>query len=84
MASTMSTMVQYALTLTPPTSVTQAIVGQFGGTREQQILTVSGSRLTLHRPDPTSQKVTPIHSHDVFGIVRSVAPFRLAGSIKGV
>ncbi|KAI9726330.1 MAG: pre-mRNA-splicing factor rse1 [Chrysothrix sp. TS-e1954] len=82
MASTMSTMVQYALTLTPPTSVTQAIVGQFAGAKEQQILTVSGSRLSLHRPEPSLQKVTPLHSHDVFGNVRTVAPFRLAGSNK--
>ena len=76
-------MSMYSLTLAPPSSVTQAILGQFAGTKEQQILTVTGSRITLHRPDPTLQKITTIVSHDMFGIIRAVQPFRLAGSSKG-
>ncbi|KAF4999590.1 hypothetical protein FGRMN_2338 [Fusarium graminum] len=72
----------YSLSLHPPTAISQAIVGQFSGTKEQQILTVSGSVLTLHRPDPTRGRVQPFLSHDVFSIVRSIASFRLAGSSK--
>ncbi|KAK6864229.1 Pre-mRNA-splicing factor rse-1 [Apiospora arundinis] len=60
----------------------QAIVGQFSGTKEQQILTASGSRLTLLRPDPAQGRVITLLSHDVFGIIRSIAAFRLAGSNK--
>jgi len=73
----------YSLTLQPPTAATQAILGQFGGTKEQHIITASGSRLTLHRPDSTLGKVVPVFSHDVFGIIRTMAAFRLAGSNKG-
>ncbi|KAF2138163.1 uncharacterized protein K452DRAFT_291209 [Aplosporella prunicola CBS 121167] len=80
--ATTSSMFMYSLTIQPPTAVTQAILGQFAGTKEQQILTASGSRLTLHRPDPQAQRVTPILSHDIFGIIRSLAAFRLAGSSK--
>ncbi|KAL8927267.1 MAG: hypothetical protein Q9208_002443 [Pyrenodesmia sp. 3 TL-2023] len=80
--ATTSSMFMYSLTIQPPTSVTQAILGQFAGTKEQQIVTASGSRLTIHRPDPTQGKITTILSQDVFGIIRTLAAFRLAGSNK--
>ncbi|KAF3389603.1 Pre-mRNA-splicing factor rse1 [Penicillium rolfsii] len=80
--ATTSHMFMYSLTIQPPTAITQAILGQFAGTKEQQIVTASGSKLTIHRPDPTQGKVTPIYSQDVFGIIRSLAAFRLAGSSK--
>lgn len=73
----------YSLTIQPPTAITQAIVGQFSGTKEQQIITASGSWLTIHRPDPNLGKVVTLISHDIFGIIRSLASFRLAGSSKG-
>ncbi|KAI9809788.1 MAG: pre-mRNA-splicing factor rse1 [Sarcosagium campestre] len=80
--ATTSSMFMYSLTIQPPTAVTQAILGQFAGTKEQQIVTASGSRLTLHRPDPVQGKISTVLSHDVFGIVRTLAAFRLAGSNK--
>lgn len=82
--ATTSTMFMYSLTIQSPTAITQAILGQFMGTREQQIVTASGSKLTVHRPDPTQGKITPLFSQDVFGIIRSLAAFRLAGSSKGM
>jgi splicing factor 3B subunit 3 len=82
--ATTSHMFMYSLTIQPPTAITQAILGQFAGTKEQQIVTASGSKLTIHRPDPTQGKITPIFSQDVFGIIRSLAAFRLAGSSKGM
>lgn len=74
----------YSLTLQPPSTITQAILGQFSGTKEQQIAVASGSRLTLLRPDASQGKVIPMLSHDIFGIIRSIAAFRLAGSSKGI
>ena len=82
--ATTSSMFMYALTVQPPSSVTQAILGQFAGTKEQQVATAAGSRLTIYRPDPQQGKVTPILSQDVFGIIRTLAAFRLAGSNKGM
>lgn len=81
--ATTSNMFLYSLTLQPPTNVTQAVLGQFSGTKEQNIVTASGSRLTLLRPDPSQGKVITVLSHDIFGIIRSMAAFRLAGSNKG-
>ncbi|KAF8863834.1 hypothetical protein BDZ45DRAFT_685718 [Acephala macrosclerotiorum] len=80
--ATTSSMFMYSLTVQPPTAITQAILGQFAGTKEQQIITASGSRLTLHRPDPSQGKIITALSHDVFGIIRAIAAFRLAGSNK--
>ncbi|OAA73888.1 pre-mRNA splicing factor RSE1 [Cordyceps fumosorosea ARSEF 2679] len=72
----------YSLTIQPPTNVVQAVLGQFAGTKEQLIITGSGSQLTLLRPDPAQGKVIPLLSHDIFGILRSIAVFRLAGGSK--
>ncbi|KAI1860422.1 hypothetical protein JX265_009821 [Neoarthrinium moseri] len=72
----------YSLTLQPPTTVGQAIVGQFSGTGEQQILTVSGSRLALLSSNPALSQVITICSQDLFSIIRSVASVRLAGTTK--
>ncbi|ODM22548.1 Pre-mRNA-splicing factor rse1 [Aspergillus cristatus] len=80
--ATTSHMFMYSLTIQPPTAITQAILGQFAGTKEQQIVTASGSKLTIHRPDPTQGKITPLYTQDVFGIIRTLAAFRLAGSSK--
>ncbi|KAH7263756.1 CPSF A subunit region-domain-containing protein [Fusarium tricinctum] len=80
--ATTSNMFLYSLSLHPPTAISQAIVGQFSGTKEQQILTVSGSVLTLYRPDPTRGRVQPFLSHDLFSIIRSIVSFCLAGSSK--
>lgn len=81
--ATTSNMFMYSLTIQNPTTVTHAIPGQFSGTKEQQIITAAGSRLTLLRPDLNVGRLTTVLSHDVFGIIRSLAIFRLAGSSKG-
>ncbi|ROT40397.1 hypothetical protein SODALDRAFT_290612 [Sodiomyces alkalinus F11] len=80
--ATTSNMFLYSLTVQPPTNITQAVLGQFSGTKEQQIITAAGPRLTLLRPDPTQGKVITLLSHNIFGIIRAMAAFRLAGSNK--
>lgn len=82
--ATTSSMFMYSLTIQSPGGINQAILGQFAGTKEQQIVTSSGSKLTLLRPDAHQGKITPILTHDVFGIIRNLAVFRLAGSNKGM
>lgn len=81
--ATTSNMFMYSLTIQPPSNVVQAVLGQFAGTKEQLIASASGSHLSLLRPDPSQGKVVTLLSHDVFGIIRSLAAFRLAGSNKG-
>jgi splicing factor 3B subunit 3 len=83
MAAT-SSMFMYSMTLQPTTAIQQAIAAQFLGIKEQQLLTATGSRLTLYRPDARNSVIVPFMSHDVFGIIRSMAAFRVAGGSKGM
>ncbi|KAK3322379.1 Pre-mRNA-splicing factor rse-1 [Apodospora peruviana] len=80
--ATTSNMFMYSLTIQPPTNITQAVLGQFSGNKEQQIITASGSRLTLLQLDARQGKLNTLLSHDIFGIIRAISSFRLAGSHK--
>ncbi|KAF9512528.1 hypothetical protein BS47DRAFT_1345296 [Hydnum rufescens UP504] len=71
----------YHLTLQPPTCINQAVVGNFSGTRQQEIMVSRGSRLELLRPDAHG-KVTTILAQDAFGSIRALAAFRLTGGTK--
>jgi hypothetical protein len=86
----------YALTLLPPSAINTAIVGQFSGSKQQEVLVSHGSWLELLRMDTSTRKVVPhfiqqiltfqmmtVLHYEVFGIIRSITPFRLAGSSKG-
>lgn len=73
----------YNLTLQPPTAITQAIVGNFSGAREQEIIISHGTRLELLRADKTTGKLSTVIATDVFGAIRSLAGFRLTGGTKG-
>lgn len=73
----------YNLTLQPPTATLQAVVGNFSGARQQEIIVSHGTRLELLRPDPQTGKVATVITTDVFGSIRSLASFRLTGATKG-
>ncbi|KAF7428013.1 pre-mRNA-splicing factor rse1 [Pleurotus ostreatus] len=72
----------YNLTLQHPTAIVQAIVGNFSGARQQEIIISHGTRLELLRPDPQTGKVATVIATDVFGSIRSLAAFRLTGGTK--
>ncbi|KAH7305813.1 CPSF A subunit region-domain-containing protein [Stachybotrys elegans] len=80
--ATTSNMFLYSLTIQPPSSISQTLIGQFAGTKEQLIVATSGSHLKLLRLDHNSGKLMTVASQDVFGIIQSTASFRLAGSSK--
>ncbi|ETS63975.1 hypothetical protein PaG_02309 [Moesziomyces aphidis] len=80
--ATMDGMHLYNLTLQPSGSVHATAVGQFSGTRQQEIVVAKGSRLELLRPDTQTGKVEIIVSSDAFGVIRSLAAFRLTGGSK--
>lgn len=73
----------YNLTLQPPTAITQAIVGNFSGARQQEIIVSRGTRIELLQPDVQTGKVSTVVASDVFGSIRSLAAFRLTGGTKG-
>ncbi|KAG0241008.1 pre-mRNA-splicing factor rse1 [Actinomortierella wolfii] len=72
----------YNLTLQPSNVINQAILGNFSGTKQQELVVSHVNRIELLRPDPSTGKVHSILSHDVFGVVRSLATFRLTGASK--
>ncbi|KAI8373001.1 CPSF A subunit region-domain-containing protein [Radiomyces spectabilis] len=72
----------YNLTLNPSSAINQAIHGNFSGTKQQELIVARQTRLELLRPDPNTGKVHTILSHEMFGLVRTIAPFRLTGASK--
>ncbi|KAG8462236.1 hypothetical protein KFE25_012056 [Diacronema lutheri] len=68
----------YALTLQRATAITAAIHGNFSAPKVQEIVVARGKLLELLRPDDAG-KLQSVHVHEVFGIVRSIQPFRLLG-----
>ncbi|PFH52598.1 hypothetical protein AMATHDRAFT_1998 [Amanita thiersii Skay4041] len=72
----------YNLTLQSPTAITHAIVGNFSGARQQEIIVSHGTRLELLRPDVQTGKLSTVIAIDVFGSIRSLASFRLTGGTK--
>ncbi|KAL1922827.1 uncharacterized protein VTP21DRAFT_9203 [Calcarisporiella thermophila] len=72
----------YNLTLEPSAAISQAILGNFSGTKQQEIIVSHQSSLELLRPDPNTGKVHHVLAHEVFGIIRSLSPFRLTGGSK--
>ena len=73
----------YNLTLQPPMAVTHAIVSNFSGARQQEIIVSRGTRLELLRPDVQTGKISTVLANDVFGSIRSLAAFRLTDGTKG-
>ncbi|KAF2757180.1 hypothetical protein EJ05DRAFT_511908 [Pseudovirgaria hyperparasitica] len=79
--ATTSSMFMYSLSLVPSSAITQAIVGLFAGTKEQFILSASGSRLILSRLNASTGKLVTVLSTDTFSVIRSISTVRLAGSL---
>lgn len=73
----------YNLTLQRATGVTHAIHGNFSGTKQQEIVVSRGKVLEVLRPDPNTGKVYVLLTEEVFGVIRSLMPFRLTGGTKG-
>ncbi|KAF2070066.1 hypothetical protein CYY_008612 [Polysphondylium violaceum] len=71
----------YNLTLQRPTAVFQSISGNFSGTKVVEILLNHGRALELLRYDEDG-KIESILYTEVFGIIRSIIPFRLTSGTK--
>ncbi|EFN57738.1 hypothetical protein CHLNCDRAFT_56079 [Chlorella variabilis] len=69
----------YNLTLSRPSAISCAIYGNFSAPKVHEIVAARGKVLELLRPDDAG-KVQVIHSTEVFGIIRSLAPFRFPGA----
>jgi splicing factor 3B subunit 3 len=79
----------YSVTLQRAGAITQAIVGSFTGqtvkgskTKAQEILVSRGKMLELYKFDADTQQLVSIYAQDVFGIIRSIQPYRFSGGNK--
>lgn len=72
----------YSVTLKKPTAFIKSIVGQFSGKRSQDIIVIRGSYIDLYHINKETEKLELQLSYNLFGIIRSIAPFRIAGSSK--
>jgi splicing factor 3B subunit 3 len=73
----------YHLTLQAATASIGAIVGNFSGVRQQEIIVARGNSLELLRIDAQTGKISIALASDAFGSLRSLAAFRLTGGTKG-
>ncbi|KAJ3129900.1 Splicing factor 3B subunit 3 [Nowakowskiella sp. JEL0407] len=69
------------LTLQSSSAINISVVGNFSGQRVQEILVARNSVLELLKVDDYG-KLSVVLSHDVFGVIRSLVPFRLTGGSK--
>eukprot|EP01125_Pyxidicula_operculata_P009280 TRINITY_DN305_c3_g1_i1.p1 TRINITY_DN305_c3_g1~~TRINITY_DN305_c3_g1_i1.p1 ORF type:complete len:1202 (+),score=317.43 TRINITY_DN305_c3_g1_i1:1768-5373(+) len=74
-------MYMYHFSLQKPSAITHAAYGNFSAPKAQEIVISRGKNLELLRPDDNG-KVQTVLSTEIFGIVRSLHPFRLTGSTK--
>lgn len=70
--------------LLPSSAITCAAVGQYSGTKQQEICVArGGTRIELLRTDAQTGKLESIVEAEVFGTIRSLTAFKLTGGIKG-
>lgn len=74
----------YNLSLQKASGITHAITGSFSGSKQQEIVVAKGKILEIIRVDPLSGKLYTLLTTEVFGIIRSLMPFRLTGGSKGL
>eukprot|EP00992_Anisonema_acinus_P013135 TRINITY_DN8566_c0_g1_i3.p1 TRINITY_DN8566_c0_g1~~TRINITY_DN8566_c0_g1_i3.p1 ORF type:complete len:1206 (+),score=374.60 TRINITY_DN8566_c0_g1_i3:30-3647(+) len=69
----------YNLTLQKSTAITCAVAGSFSAAKLQEIAVGRGKYLELLKPDENGH-LTTLCSTEIFGVIRSLAAFRLTGS----
>lgn len=75
----------YDLLIQRPSSINNAALGHFSGTKYQELIVSRGnSALELLRLDPSTGKLNSLLVHDVFGVIRCLSAFKLIGSSKGI
>ena len=72
----------YNITLHRPSTINQAVHGNFSGSKQQELAVGRGRILEILKPDPQTGKVYTLLSVEVIGIIRALKTFRLTGSTK--
>ncbi|TIB68603.1 hypothetical protein E3P77_00973 [Wallemia ichthyophaga] len=78
----MSTLHLYNLTLEEPQKINESIVGQFSGSKSQEIAINKSNILEIYKLNLDTIKLELITSYRLFSIIRSIQSFKLTGSKK--
>lgn len=74
----------YDLNIQGSQAIEHAVTGYFSGTKMQEILVAKASNeIELLRSDPNTGKLYSVIQMQAFGVIRSLASFRLTGGTKG-
>lgn len=80
---TLASMQLYNLTLSNPSTVSCAALGQFSGTRTQELVLARGSsHIALLRPDTSTGRIRTVLEQHTFGVIRCLSAFRLTGGSR--
>jgi splicing factor 3B subunit 3 len=72
----------YSLTLNQTTGITHSICGSFTQADQDELVVAKGKVLEMYKVDSDTRKLKLIYRREVFGLIRSVLPFRLMGMTK--
>ena len=72
-------MYQYSLTLNQATAITHSVYGSFSAEDVHELAVAKGKIIEILRPDEKTGKVHLVYRQEVFGLIRSLLPFRLMG-----
>lgn len=72
----------YNLTLQRATNISHCVAGNFSGQKKLEIIVSRGKILEILAPDENTGKVQSLLSTEIFGVIRSITPFRLTGGNK--
>ncbi len=75
------TMNLYNFSIQKPTAISCAICGSFSAPKVQEFVVGRGKVLELLRPTE-SGKLLSVLAWECFGLIRSIAPFRLPGALR--
>ena len=72
----------YSLTLNRTTAITHSISGSFSRPDQDELVVAKGKVLEMYSIDPDTGKFKLMYFQEVFGLIRSILPFRLMGMQK--
>lgn len=76
----MSELTLYNITLERQSASVQCCLGNFSGTKKQEIITASSNELVVYRVDSSSGSLQQLFTFKLFSTIRSIAPVRIAGT----
>lgn len=68
--------------MNPATAISHSVYGSFTGPNQHELVLAKGKVLELVRPDEATGRLHLVYRSEVFGLIRSIEPFRLMGMQK--